>query len=196
METIYYNLIPLLWLAWLVYWFVAGRNVKAARQIESAGSRAAHIVPLMLACLLLWPARLPGDFLGAPVVPWNAALYPIGVVLVAAGLLFACWARYVLGRNWSGVVTVKQDHELIRSGPYRYVRHPIYTGLLLAFAGSALARDQWRGVLAVVIVYLALWRKYRLEERWMEQTFGEVYRRFREETPALIPNPFRRGARP
>ena len=196
METIYYNLIPLLWLAWLVYWFVAGRNVKAARQIESAGSRAAHIVPLILACLLLWPAHLPGNFLGAPVVPWNAVLYPIGVVLVAAGLLFACWARYVLGRNWSGVVTVKQDHELIRSGPYRYVRHPIYTGLLLAFAGSALARDQWRGVLAVVIVYLALWRKYRLEERWMEQTFGEAYRRFREETPALIPNPFRRGARP
>ena len=73
---------------------------------------------------------------------------------------------------------------------------PLGPEALLAFAGSALARDQWRGVLAVVIVYLALWRKYRLEERWMEQTFGEAYRRFREETPALIPNPFRRGARP
>jgi len=190
-----FNVIALLWLAWLIYWFVAGRNVKAARQVESPGSRAAHILPLIVACLLLWPARLPGGFLGQPIIPWNDALYPIGAVLVAAGLLFACWARYVLGRNWSGVVTVKENHELIRTGPYRFVRHPIYTGLLIAFAGSALARDQWRGVLALVIVYLALWRKYRLEERWMEQTFGDAYRRFRDETPALIPNPFRRGPR-
>lgn len=189
------NVIALLWLAWLVYWFIAGRNVKAAQQIESPGSRAAHIVPLMIACLLLWPPRLPGDFLGQWIIPWNNALYPIGAILVAAGLLFSCWARYVLGRNWSGIVTVKEDHELIRTGPYRFVRHPIYTGLLLAFVGSAVARDQWRGILAVVIVYLALWRKYRLEERWMEQTFGDAYRRFREETPALIPNPFHRGAR-
>jgi protein-S-isoprenylcysteine O-methyltransferase Ste14 len=189
------NIIALMWLAWLVYWFIAGRNVKTARQIESPGSRAAHILPLVIACWLLWPARLPGDFLSQPIIAWNDALYPIGAVLVAAGLLFACWARYVLGRNWSGVVTVKEDHELIRSGPYRFVRHPIYTGLLLAFIGSALARDQWRGVLAVVIVWLALWRKYRVEERLMEQTFGDAYRRFREETPALIPNPFRRGKR-
>jgi protein-S-isoprenylcysteine O-methyltransferase Ste14 len=196
MRTFYFNLIPLLWLAWLVYWFIAARNVKDTRQIESPGSRAAHIIPLIVACLLLWPARLPGDFLGERVIPWNDALYPIGVVFVAFGLLFACWARYMLGRNWSGTVTVKENHELIRSGPYRYVRHPIYTGLLLAFFGSALARDQWRGVLALVIVYLALWRKYRLEERWMEDTFGDAYRRFRAETSALIPNPFRRGPRP
>ncbi len=190
------NVIALLWLAWLVYWFIAGRNVKSVRQVESPGSRAAHIIPLIVACLLLWPPRLPGDFLGQPVIAWNDALYPIGAVLVAIGLLFACWARYVLGRNWSGVVTVKEDHELIRSGPYRFVRHPIYTGLLIAFIGSAVARDQWRGVLAVVIVYLALWRKYRLEERWREQTFGDAYRRCREETPALIPHPVRRRARP
>src|SRR6201999_1195277 len=143
----------------------------------------AHIIPLIVACLLLWPAHLPGHFLEQPIVAWNDALYPIGAILVAIGLLFACWARYVLGRNWSGIVTVKENHELVRTGPYRFVRHPIYTGLLLAFVGSAVARDQWRGVLAVVIVYVALWRKYRLEERWMEQTFGDAYRRFREETP-------------
>jgi protein-S-isoprenylcysteine O-methyltransferase Ste14 len=118
------------------------------------------------------------------------------VALVAAGLFFACWARHVLGRNWSGVVTLKDDHELIRTGPYRFVRHPIYTGLLLAFVGCAVARDEWRGVLAVVIAYVSLWRKSLLEERWMIDTFGDAYRRFRSEVPALIPNPFHRAAAP
>src|ERR1700722_13834250 len=196
MSTIYVNLIPLLWLWWLVYLFVAGRNVKATRQVESPASRAGHIIPLMVAFLLLYPSRLPHGFLSQQIVPWNDAFYPIGVVLVAAGLFFACWARHVLGRNWSGVVTLKDDHELIRTGPYRFVRHPIYTGLLLAFVGCAVARDEWRVVLAVVIAYVSLWRKSLLEERWMIDTFGDAYRRFRSEVPALIPNPFHRAAAP
>jgi protein-S-isoprenylcysteine O-methyltransferase Ste14 len=191
-ERLYYNLVPLLWVIWVVYWIVASRNVKDTRQLESPLSRAGHVIPLIVAAWLVWPDRLPGDFLGEQIFPRSDALYLSGVLLVAAGLLFACWARYVLGRNWSGVVTVKQDHELIRSGPYRYVRHPIYTGLLLAFVGTALARDEWRGVLAVFIVYVALWRKYRLEERWMTEQFGDAYRRFRDEVPALLPCPFRR----
>ena len=101
--------------------------------------------------------------------------------------LFAIWARNVLGRNWSGIVTLKQDHELIRTGPYRYVRHPIYTGLLIAFAGSAIARGEWRGLLALAIAFVALWRKLKLEEQWMIETFGDAYRRYRDEVRALIP---------
>ena len=84
-------------------------------------------------------------------------------------------------------MTVKQEHELIRGGPYAQVRHPIYTGLLLAFIGTAIVRGEWRGVLAVLIVFAALWRKLRLEERWMTETFGDEYRRYRERTAALIP---------
>jgi protein-S-isoprenylcysteine O-methyltransferase Ste14 len=194
MRSMYFNLIQLLWLAWLVYWFIAGRNVKATRRTESFVSLASHVIPLIVAFLLLSPKHLPRNFLGEQIVPWNDAFYPIGVVLVAAGLFFACWARYVLGRNWSGIVTVKDDHELIRTGPYRYVRHPIYTGLLLAFVGCAVAIDEWRGALAVIIAYVSLWRKSLLEERWMIDTFGDAYRRFRSEVPALIPNPFHRAA--
>jgi protein-S-isoprenylcysteine O-methyltransferase Ste14 len=92
-----------------------------------------------------------------------------------------------LRANWSATVTVKQQHELIRSGPYAIVRHPIYSGILLAFIGSALARGQWRGVLALAIVIVALWRKMRLEERWMSETFGDEYQRYRARTAALIP---------
>jgi protein-S-isoprenylcysteine O-methyltransferase Ste14 len=190
-ETIYAGLIPGLWLAWLVYWIVAARSAKVSRRVESAPSRAAHIVPLAAAAWLLWARTLPGGFLCGWIVPPGPAVYLSGAAIVAAGLAFAIRARHYLGRNWSGVVTVKQDHELVRGGPYRFVRHPIYTGLLAAFTGSAVALDQWRGLLAVAIAWLALWRKLRLEERWMIEQFGDTYRRFRDEVPALIPNPWR-----
>lgn len=73
-------------------------------------------------------------------------LYWLGLLMVICGLAFAVWARIHLGRNWSGTVTVKEDHELIRSGPYGIVRHPIYTGLLLAIAGTAIVFGEWRAV--------------------------------------------------
>jgi len=76
---------------------------------------------------------------------------------------------------------------LITSGPYRFVRHPIYSGLLLAFVGTALARAEWRGVLAVVLVVWALWRKLRTEEQRMREHFGPAYDEYARRTPALIP---------
>jgi protein-S-isoprenylcysteine O-methyltransferase Ste14 len=93
----------------------------------------------------------------------------------------------ILGRNWSGVVQLKQDHELIVRGPYSIVRHPIYTGLLLAFLGSALAIGEWRGLLATTIVAGSFWRKLRLEERWLCELFGEQYRAYMQRVKALVP---------
>jgi len=191
METLSVNLVPALWLAWCAYWLAAARGVKDDRRRESPWSRAAHIVPLVVAAALLWLPTLPGGFLCGRLWPATAMSYFIGAAILAAGLGFSVWARVHLGRNWSGIVTLKDTHELIRSGPYALVRHPIYTGLLLGFVGSAVARDEWRGVPAVAIVAFALWRKLRLEERWMVETFGDAYRRYRDEVPALIPFPFR-----
>jgi protein-S-isoprenylcysteine O-methyltransferase Ste14 len=181
------NLIGALWIAWTIYWFVAARSAKEDRRQESPASRAGHIVPLGLAALLLWLPTLPGGFLCGRFLPAGPATFYTGVAVLAFGLGFSIWARRVLGRNWSGIVTVKQDHELMRSGPYRWVRHPIYTGLLIAFAGTAISRGEWRGVLAVLIVFAALWRKLQLEERWMIETFGDAYLRYRAEVRALIP---------
>ena len=176
-----------LWLAWLVYWAVAARDAKVTQRRESAVSRAAFTAPTMLAVLLIAPGTLPGGFLCGRILPANDAVYFSGVAMLALGLLFTVWARVHLGRNWSGTVTLKQDHELIRSGPYGLVRHPIYSGLLLAFIGSAVARGEWRGFIAVVIFFAAVWRKLRLEERWMGEMFGDAYRRYSEEVSALIP---------
>jgi protein-S-isoprenylcysteine O-methyltransferase Ste14 len=188
MSILHRYLPPALWIAWLVYWRVSATGVKAVRRRESALSRAAHLVPLAIAGLLLWiPTIAGGGILFRLFMPQTLVSYWTGTLLLALGLAFSVWARVYLGRNWSATVTVKEDHELIRGGPYALVRHPIYSGLLLAFIGSAIARAQWRGVLAVLIVLVALWRKLRLEERFMSETFGDEYRRYREHTAALIP---------
>lgn len=181
------SLVVPMWIACVVYWVIAARSAKVTVRTEGVGSRALHLVPLALAGWFLGASRVPIAFLNLAVLPRSVGLVAAGVALTAAGLAFCVWARAHLAGNWSGTVTVKQAHSLVRDGPYRYVRHPIYTGLLLALVGSALVRDEWRGVLAVAIAFAALWRKLRLEEQWMTETFGEDYQRYRREVPALVP---------
>jgi protein-S-isoprenylcysteine O-methyltransferase Ste14 len=188
MKLVYQYLIPALWLAWLAYWRISAADVKAAQRYESPGSRAAHLVPLLIAAVLLGIRPDPeGGWLFQRFLPRTSDNFWIGALMTAAGLAFSAWARIHLGRNWSATVSVKQDHELIRSGPYARVRHPIYSGMLLAFLGTAWAIGEWRGLLALLIAFVAMWRKLRLEERWMSETFGDSYQRYREHTAALIP---------
>ncbi|HEX4236186.1 MAG TPA: isoprenylcysteine carboxylmethyltransferase family protein [Caldimonas sp.] len=179
--------IAALWLGWVAYWTIASIAVKASVRRESIASRLLHVVPLAVAVLLLWPRTLPIAALRLRFVPAAAWLPWAGATLVAAGLLFTLWARLHLGRNWSGIVTIKQGHELITGGPYAFVRHPIYSGLLLAFAGWAIATGEWRGVLAVVIVAAAFWRKVRVEECWLHEQFGGTYDAYRQRVAALVP---------
>lgn len=187
MQIIYNNLFNALWLGWGVYWMVAAANVKQATRVEPVWSRVAHIIPLTAAAVMLaWP--LPGKgFLFNTLLPPAMWMFWVGLAMTAVGLSFTVWARVHLGRNWSGLVTLKQDHELVTSGPYRLVRHPVYTGLLFAFLGSGIARDDWRAVLALVIAVAALWRKLRLEESWLIQQFGERYSEYRRRVSALVP---------
>lgn len=187
-DLLYEYVIRFLLLAWAVYWLLSASKVKATAREESIASSAAHLVPMFVAILLLFaPSSLPWGFLGERMLPGGPATHWIGAAVVAAGLAFTVWARVHLGKNWSGTVTVKSDHELIRSGPYRFVRHPIYSGALLAVAGTAIARGEWRGLLAVLILFATLWWKLQLEERWMGEAFGEDYAKYRSEVSALIP---------
>ena len=187
MQSVYRYLFPAMWLAWVAYWWAASWAVKAAERREPLGSRLLHVVPLGMAVWLIWAEHVPGTVLNERMFPWSPWTFWVGALVTAFGLIFAVWARVHIGRNWSGTVTVKQNHELVVSGPYAWVRHPIYTGLLLGFIGSALARGEWRGALAVLVAWLALWRKYRLEERWMTERFGAAYVDYRRRTPALVP---------
>jgi protein-S-isoprenylcysteine O-methyltransferase Ste14 len=187
MSLVYRFLFPAMWLSWAVYWWLASRGAKPAERREPLGSRLLHVLPLLLAVGLLWAERVPSSFLNERLFPWAPWEFWVAALVAAAGMLFTVWARVHLGSNWSGIVTIKHDHELIANGPYAIVRHPIYTGLLVAFIGSAMARGEWRGVLAVLVAWWALWRKLRLEERWMAERFGQQYEAYCRRVPALVP---------
>lgn len=176
-----------MWLAWGVYWVVAARSAKTTVRRESLASRIAHMVPLAIAVLLVGLRHLPSPVFATRILPATPAYYWSGVVIVFLGLAFAIWARRHIGTNWSGTVTVKENHVLVRTGPYAWVRHPIYTGLLAAFVGSAVARGELRGVWAVMLCTIAFVIKLRVEEKWMRQEFGDAYTRYSAQVPALIP---------
>ena len=187
MTSVHRFLFPALWLAWALYWAAMARNVRATARREPLASRLLHVVPLALAVFLLWPRHLHLPVLDDFVAGWTPLQFWLGAVVAATGFVLTVWARGHLGRNWSGTVTVKQGHELVTTGPYAFVRHPIYTGLLLALLGAALAQGRWSGALAVVVAFAALWRKLRLEERWMREQFGQRYAAYARRVPALVP---------
>lgn len=187
MNPVYRYVFPVLWLSWMGYWWAASRNVKITLRRESVPSRLGHIIPLTLAAALLALPNFPIAILGERFLPFGVWPFWAGVVLTLGGLLVTVWARVHLGTNWSGTVTLKLEHELITSGPYGFVRHPIYSGLLLAFIGSALARAEWRGLLAVALAFWAFWRKLQIEEQWMRERFGGAYAEYARRVAALVP---------
>jgi protein-S-isoprenylcysteine O-methyltransferase Ste14 len=110
-----------------------------------------------------------------------------GLLAVLMGVAFSVWARLMLGDNWSNRVTVKENHTLVRRGPYRIVRHPIYSGILLGMLGSALQRGGIRCFVGVLICGFSFWLKTQAEERFMVQSFGEEYLQYRRKVKALAP---------
>lgn len=176
-----------LWWAFLILWLLFAFRRKQTQQRESAGSRLSYAVPTLLAFYLLLASRVPYEWLNRVVVPVKPGMQSLGAALTFGGIAFAVWARFYIGENWSGSVTVKVGHELIRTGPYAWVRHPIYSGLLLATLGTGLVRAEVRGLLAVPILWFGFWLKSRIEERFMLMTFGDTYAEYSRSTGALIP---------
>jgi protein-S-isoprenylcysteine O-methyltransferase Ste14 len=178
---------PLLWLVFIAVWIAMARGGKAVAERESASSRLSHYLPLIIAIYLLSAPHVPIAALDDRFAPLSLWLVRLGAALTLAGIAFAVWARMRIAGNWSSDVTLKRDHELIVDGPYAFVRHPIYTGILLALAGTALAVGEWRAVLAVLLAGIAFWRKLGIEEAVMRRQFGEAYARYAARVPALIP---------
>jgi protein-S-isoprenylcysteine O-methyltransferase Ste14 len=187
-HPLYQASIALPWLLWLGCWVVMARGNKAVTRREPIGSRLTYYVPLLLGALLLARHDYPDTFLGGHFLPppLRHPVFWVGAACVVFGLAFSVWARVHLAGNWSGTITLKEGHELIRTGPYRWVRHPIYTGVVLALLGTALAGARWSGLLGAGLMTGALIRKLSLEERWPAALFPE-YAAYKAAVPALIP---------
>ena len=181
---------PVVWISFLLYWQIVwakAHGAKTTQRLEPASSRILRTLTFVIAIALLSIPRMPVRWLYRELWPQGLWSFWIGAAVTIAGLLFAVWARVHLGTNWSRSVTIKQDHELITSGPYTLVRHPIYTGILTGFLGTAIALSQVRGFIAFVLVFLALRSKFRMEEEWMRSQFGETYATYAHQTAALVP---------
>ena len=176
------------WYVFIAYWVISWLRVKRTKMRERSVDRLITLVVVVLAYELLfanWPRLGP---LQQRFVPQEVWIAWTGIALTFVGIAIAIWARYCLGVYWSARVTLKEDHRLIRSGPYAYVRHPIYTGMLLGTVGAALVAGEWRGVLAVALLLAAHSRKAMREEALLTTEFGEEYVSYRRSTGFLFPH--------
>lgn len=179
-------IIIICWIVFICYWAVSAFRVK---KDVGRSARWFHflLIRAFLVVVAFWLILTGADSLRVLAIrPSTPAAGIVGAVLCVAGVAFAIWARYHLGSNWSGVPSIKEGHELVTSGPYRFVRHPIYTGILAAIFGSALAGVAfWFIVFAIAAVVFVL--RIKKEEGFMMQLFGERYAVYRARTKALIP---------
>ncbi len=177
-----------LWLGLGIFWLVGAITAKRTALTQSPGSRLLQVAPEIVAFFLLlgrfnWPYWLRRRF----VPEYSLAPMWVGLAFTAAGIGFAIWARLWIGRNWSGRVTIKEEHELIQDGPYAIVRHPIYSGFLLAILGTAIVHGEVRGLLALPLAAVGWTFKLRLEESFMAQQFGTAYLDYKRRVKALVP---------
>jgi protein-S-isoprenylcysteine O-methyltransferase Ste14 len=181
------EIITACWILFSVIWLLAAAATKRSIYHENGVRRLRYLIPLVLAFLLLTKRyRLPYP-LNVRVIPATWTAEWMAAILCLAGLAFCLWARATLGRNWSGTITFKEGHELIERGPYRFVRHPIYTGLLAMFLATSIAFGHLGGLVAVILAFASFWIKWSEEEKLMRQHFPEQYRSYEQRVKRIIP---------
>ena len=179
--------IALIWILFFAYWLISalGNRSPFKRRPSRISFLTYSAVPVIV-----------GVFLAGKFAPWilvnrflpdDIFLAIAGLLITIGGLGFAVWARRNLGKNWSGLPAIHENHTITRTGPYGIVRHPIYTGILVGELGTTLAMGYLSGVLfffAILAVFLV---KIRFEETFLLEEFGEEYARYMREVKALIP---------
>lgn len=174
-----------LWLAWLFIWIVAAPFSLKKKQDEK-NARLQHTIPTIFGIVTVFHH---GE---VPALDWgalydSAALKYAGIALTVAGHAFSIWARLHLGKYWSGTVALKEGHKIISTGPYAFVRHPIYTGLFLAVLGSAMAAATIEAFVGLAVMFCGYIVKWRREEKLLIGEFGQEYRDYMARTKAIIP---------
>lgn len=181
------NIIAGCWISFSIVWLAAAGLTKRTIYRESKTQRLRYWTLLLVGYLLLVnEGRLPFP-LNLRVIPKNDPIEWTGIILCIAGLGFAFWARFTLGRNWSGTVTLKEGHELIQRGPYRWVRHPIYTGLIAMLVATVIVLGRVAGIISLALVLASFWIKLRDEEKLMLEQFPDQYTAYQQRVKRLIP---------
>jgi protein-S-isoprenylcysteine O-methyltransferase len=181
------NIITACWGTFFVVWVLAAAFTKRTVYHQNGAQRLRYMLPIIIGWFLVFRGYRLGD-------PFNFHLIPqTDPPLVAAACLCVCgvglclWARAILGRNWSGTVTLKENHELIVRGPYRLVRHPIYTGLLAMIIATWMEQAHLAGLIGCVLVFISLWIKLTGEEELMRQQFPDQYPAYERRVKRVIP---------
>jgi protein-S-isoprenylcysteine O-methyltransferase Ste14 len=175
------------WVVFVVYWAIGALKTRATVRKEPFLARYSVMLVEVAGFTMMFTNDASIGVLGKHFLPRSVGVQILGVVLTWAGIGIAVWARYNLGQFWSGRVTLKEDHQLIRSGPYAYLRHPIYTGLDLATIGSALVIDRWRCGVGVALIILGFVIKAKREEAMLSGQFGAAFEEHRRQTGFLLP---------
>jgi protein-S-isoprenylcysteine O-methyltransferase Ste14 len=176
-----------LWGVLAIVWVVGALRTKRTVKSQSSALQIMYTVILIVGVCLIFAKQTGLPWLDRQLIPMTLPIVLAGLLVVFIGVVFSIWARLMLGSNWSNRVTVKEDHTLIRKGPYRIVRHPIYSGILLGMLGSALQRSELRSFIGVMFCVLSFWLKTRAEEKFMRQTFGDEYVQYSQQSKALVP---------
>lgn len=169
------------WAAFWLYWIAAAFSMKRGRVPWSRELRIRAVLAVVVIVLIrLGVFRGRG---GVTTEPWREA---VGLALFALGLGFAVWARLHIGRNWGTPMTQKAEPELVATGPYRFVRHPIYSGILVAGIGTAIAIS-WLWLVAVGLAAIYFVYSATVEERYLTQQFPHAYPEYRRSSKMLLP---------
>jgi protein-S-isoprenylcysteine O-methyltransferase Ste14 len=181
------GIVRVCWIIFVLVWLLAATSAKRTIYRESRGDRARYWILLVMAYFLVLRSNtLPAPFNWLVIAHTKTSAWS-GAFLCVCGLVFAIWARVILGRNWSGVVTLKEGHELIERGPYRIVRHPIYTGILAMFGGTAVAIGYFGGFVGFLLVFVSFWMKLKREEDLMLKHFPQKYAAYQVKVKRVIP---------
>jgi protein-S-isoprenylcysteine O-methyltransferase Ste14 len=180
-------IISALWIGFAVSWIALAAWSSKAEKRVGLGSELPYRIVLILGGIIF---LIPAHHYHGPMRLWyvNRAEAWACVALIALGFAFSAWARVYLGPLWSGTITKKADHRIVDTGPYGIVRHPIYTGILVAVYATAAAKGTVLGLIGALIITIGIWMKARLEERWLRDELGaDAYDAYRRKTSMLIP---------
>jgi protein-S-isoprenylcysteine O-methyltransferase Ste14 len=181
------NIISACWGIFLVVWVLAAIFTKRTVYRENTSRRLRYLIPILLGCYLVFRGYGLGPPFNAHLMPHTETILCAAAILCLCGLGLCLWARAVLGRNWSGTVTLKENHELIVRGPYRLVRHPIYTGLVVMLTATWMEHSHIAGMIGLLLAFVSFWIKSNNEEDVMLAQFPHDYPAYRERVKRIIP---------